>query len=336
MPVKQHPVPQHISSYEFRLVGDMTLKQFGQLAGGVLVALFFYALPLNSFFKWPLVGLSAFMGFALAFVPIEETPLSTWIMAFAKSVFAPTMFVWDKQTELPDMFKPIIHTAPLAQKTTSPADTAQLNAYLKTLPSSQISNSEESPQIKKILNLFESTSLPADLPSAPTPVIVPLAKPVIAPAPKPQFQPRPEPVESAKKPNFVYSQEIKAPRRTQPVFLPSDKSIFPRKVVIPFAANLPFPAPPTRPNLLAGMVLDQREDMIENAIIEIRNKDGLPVRALKTNKLGQFMIATPLENGVYELETEKDGFTFDIMKIEAKGEIINPIKIKAKPKDGQP
>ena len=44
--MQQHPVPQHISNYEFKLVGDMTLKQFFQLAGGILVALIFYATPL--------------------------------------------------------------------------------------------------------------------------------------------------------------------------------------------------------------------------------------------------------------------------------------------------
>ncbi|KKR52786.1 MAG: hypothetical protein UT88_C0021G0001, partial [Candidatus Woesebacteria bacterium GW2011_GWD2_40_19] len=37
--MEQHPIPQNISSYQFRLVGDMTLKQFFQLAGGFLVGL---------------------------------------------------------------------------------------------------------------------------------------------------------------------------------------------------------------------------------------------------------------------------------------------------------
>ena len=35
--METHPVPQNISSYEFRLVGDMTLKQFLYLAGGILL-----------------------------------------------------------------------------------------------------------------------------------------------------------------------------------------------------------------------------------------------------------------------------------------------------------
>jgi hypothetical protein len=78
------------------------------------------------------------------------------------------------------------------------------------------------------------------------------------------------------------------------------------------------------------MVFDNQGKIVEGAILEIRNSQGIPVRALKTNRLGQFTIATPLENDTYEVETEKEGYQFDIIKIEAKGEIIPPIEIRAK------
>jgi len=35
----EHPIPQQISAYQFRLVGDMTIKQFFQVAAGALIAL---------------------------------------------------------------------------------------------------------------------------------------------------------------------------------------------------------------------------------------------------------------------------------------------------------
>jgi len=91
-----------------------------------------------------------------------------------------------------------------------------------------------------------------------------------------------------------------------------------------------IPTPPTRPNIIVGMVLDNEGKIVEGAILEIRNAQDLPVRALKTNRLGQFMIATPLENDLYEIEVEKEGFHFDTIKIEVKGEIIKPIEIRAK------
>jgi len=82
----QHPVPQQISSYQFRLVGDMTLKQFLELAGGALVGLLFYASSLPGIIKWPLIIISVLFGAALAFLPLEDRPLEIWVLAFFVSI----------------------------------------------------------------------------------------------------------------------------------------------------------------------------------------------------------------------------------------------------------
>src|SRR3990170_3213482 len=104
--MEQHPIPQQISSYQFRLVGDMTLKQFSQLAGGALISLLLYASPLHPFIKWPLIVLSFLFGVALAFLPIEDRPLSTWIFIFFRSIYSPTFFVWNKPTSQKQYFLP--------------------------------------------------------------------------------------------------------------------------------------------------------------------------------------------------------------------------------------
>ena len=107
----------------------------------------------------------------------------------------------------------------------------------------------------------------------------------------------------------------------------------PYKTVKPkFEPELPMPSRPAMPNIFVGMVLDNQGKILADVIIEIRDKAGFPVRALKANKLGQFRIATPLKNGTYEIELEKEGYQFDIIKLEAKGEIIEPMEIKAKGK----
>ncbi len=77
------------------------------------------------------------------------------------------------------------------------------------------------------------------------------------------------------------------------------------------------------------MVLDHKGNIVENAIITIRDDKGNVARAQKTNKIGQFFIATSLENGIYQIEIEKEGLSFDIIKIELKGEVLPPIEIKS-------
>src|SRR3989344_1297087 len=98
--MEQHPVPQHISSYQFRLVGDMTLKQFFQLAGGGLISLLFYASGLPNLIKWPIILFSFLMGAALAFLPFRDRPLEEWIVAFFRAVYSPTIFTWNSNTQI--------------------------------------------------------------------------------------------------------------------------------------------------------------------------------------------------------------------------------------------
>ena len=320
MPVQQHPVPQHISSYEFRLVGDMTLKQFGYLAGGVMLGLLFYSLPLAKIIKWPLILFCGFLGFAFAFIPIEERPLSTWLLAFIKAVFSPTLFIWQKKPKRLEFFEPIVRQ-PTTLKA-SPPDTQQFRQYLTTLPQAQVKSSldqKEEEFLKQIANFFPSSQIKGKTINL-QPIVfsngnVPLEKPVPLPQsniPIPTFKKRVSkpPIEA-----FIYP-PVKKPRKPA--------------IEAKTSKELPIPIPPPAPNIISGMVFDKNGEIVEGAILEIRNMKGIPVRALKTNKLGQFIIATPLENGQYEMEIEKEGLNFDIIKFEAKGEIIPPFEIRAK------
>ena len=75
--------------------------------------------------------------------------------------------------------------------------------------------------------------------------------------------------------------------------------------------------------------MDKVGKIINNVILEIRDSKNHPVRALKSNKLGQFFISTPLPDGVYQIQAEHSDHRFAIMKLEVKGEIIPPLKIQA-------
>ncbi|MBX4206117.1 PrgI family protein, partial [Candidatus Microgenomates bacterium] len=92
--MEQHPIPQQISSYQFRLVGDMTLKQFFQLAGGALISLLIYSTGLHPILKWPLIIFFFAFGAALAFIPFQDRPLEKWVIAFFRSIYSPTLYFW--------------------------------------------------------------------------------------------------------------------------------------------------------------------------------------------------------------------------------------------------
>lgn len=87
------------------------------------------------------------------------------------------------------------------------------------------------------------------------------------------------------------------------------------------------------PNILSGSVKDSLGKPLINILLLLKNKDGEPVRAFKTNNLGQFILSTPLDNGVYTIEISPvNGLnaTFDIISVEAKGSTIPPVNIVGK------
>jgi len=333
--MKQHPVPQHIASYEFRLIGDMTIRQFGMLASSCIVALIFYASPLPGYFKWPLIIFFVLLGIALAFMPIEERPLHRWLIAFFKAIYSPTQFLWKKQPKKPEVFK-AAKPQPKAGRPldeTAPPDQAQLTQYLQTLPTekSPLEQEEES-FLEKITSLFQVTKMPVITTTPPSPPIKPqpeAGRPLdeIPPPREKVAIPKPQPKVVSKP---VPPPVVPKPPKAKPPKIKIEPKIRKPAVEAKISPHLPFPQTPQTPNLLVGMVLDPKGKIIEGAIIEIRSSKEIPVRALKTNKLGQFRIVTQLKNDTYEIETEKEGYTFDIIKVDLKGELVSPIEIRAR------
>lgn len=370
--MEQHPVPQHISSYEFKLVGDMTLKQFFQLAGGILVALIFYATPLPGIIKWPLIMFFALIGAALAFMPLRERPLSTWFFAFIRAIYAPTIYtfaaggseeVFQKDSTSPET------------EIVMPQGPQRAKEYLADIPKTTIEekfDQSEETFFQRVTSLFHSNVQSAAIP---TQQITPTSTPPITPVQPSSQQDTGQQViaitpQTIGRSASVYMQVVEEPeedvhgnpaKNIQPIGAPVSQQIqvehqkpnqsyfttppttvsafqdirpttqpLQTTITATFMPEATPPEPPDRPNTIVGQVLAQNGKIIDGAILEIRDSSGKPVRAIRTNKVGHFITVTPISNGDYELETEKDDLKFDVVKFRAEGEIIPPIMIRAK------
>lgn len=94
-----------------------------------------------------------------------------------------------------------------------------------------------------------------------------------------------------------------------------------------FNQNLPFPTRPTEPNKLVGMVLTPQNELVNDAIVEIKSAAGDTLRAVKTNALGQFFVTTPLADGTYTIHTEKEDMSFSPVSVTLANAVIDPIEI---------
>ncbi len=336
-----HPIPQNVTSFQFKLVGDMTLKQFAYLAAGSGSAYLLFVFLAHDYplVTWPLIIISALLGTAFAFLPIASRPLDHWTKAFLKAVYSPTKRVWKKDNTT---FKE------------NPIFGSRLMVYLSGLQ----------PQQPQQTAAYPLRSEASRQPIEPLPTPEELKKTVDLARQAQQLQmkiiqtertlsqmkteaqkPTPIPVDYSQQVNKVLTdlqnlmgqasqvkqqiQTVQEPQKAQesaaqPV---SREKV---KVIIPTKPQPATVALTTFPNVINGIIKDTQSNYLEGVVAVIYDKEGLPVRALKTNKLGQFTGSTPLLNEVYTLELEKDGFTFDVLQIELTGEILPPLMITAK------
>lgn len=165
--MEQHPVPQNITGFQFKLVGDMTLRQFGFLAFGVTLAYLFYHSQLHFLLKWPLIILTSAGGFAFAFMPLEERPLDHWLVSFFKDVYCATQFFWKKKKIVPSFFLTLAGAgtptpaAPFAPRGKS---RLKLEAYLKTLPATKREIDEKEENFLNKINSYFGVISPAAAP----------------------------------------------------------------------------------------------------------------------------------------------------------------------------
>lgn len=306
----------------------MTLKQFFQVAGGALIALLIYSSGLPAYVKWPLIVISFLFGVALAFFPLEDRPLSKWIYLFIKAIYSPTIYVW-KQVRQAPYFAPEEATAPAPQeqKPEAPSSTAQ--PELTPVPETQKLEEEEEEFLSKVVQQFSSpTSVikgETFTQKAPAREVSPQTTRQEVEVPEGQAV-RVEPIQ--KEVPVVRESAQQAPS------VPTEVTAFPGGQIstqqAQFSDEAAPPTPPTKPNVIVGQAIDADKKIIDGAILEIKDSEGRPVRALKSNKLGHFMIVTPLANGKYEIITDKEGYEFEPVTLEAQGQIIPPIAIKAK------
>ncbi|MCA9308726.1 PrgI family protein [candidate division WWE3 bacterium] len=100
---KQHAVPQNIMDVEFKIIGELTMRQFiyVMIFGAIGYVIF---ITFTSGIKWFFIILSVSFGLALALVRLEERWLDEWVVNFFKSVYAQNQRVWRQEPIPPIAF----------------------------------------------------------------------------------------------------------------------------------------------------------------------------------------------------------------------------------------
>ncbi len=316
-----HPIPQNVTSFQFHLVGDMTLKQFGYLAVGVGIAYvtFVFFIASSPFIAWPIVIISSLLGTAFAFLPIADRPLDYWLVAYLKAVYSPTKRSWNKngKTYLQEstfqnrlnIFLPPVQSAPppIHQPFVSPA-----------MPSKPV-NLPTPEELKSSVDLAKQAQ---DLQSK----IVDEERKLNQLTTTDEINSILQNLQKLVSDASQIKNQLSINTGTPPA--PIEKAKV--KIVAPIRAKQTQIILTSLPNVINGIITDSTNNYLEGVVVVIYDKAGLPVRALKTNKLGQFSGSTPLPNGSYTIELEKDNLLFDVLQIDLEGKVLPAVAISAK------
>lgn len=390
--MENHPIPQDVTGFQFKLIGNMTVKQFAYLAGGGVVAVLFYYLPIFIIFKLFAMIVSGGLGAALAFLPVEGRPLDLMISNFIKNLFTPTQYIYTKEGGM--LAISMISTTPPRVEKKSSAQKQRdnekrlereikLNEFLSHVTKiahtklderedeylSAIFNPNATPQLislfgqrddlegglsadeaQRVKMLKDPQDREHELDRESEAIKQELALAVREEQALEQkhqstaeihvhvgdLEKQLQDMLEQKKQLEQELIKLKSQQTNSQAKLPSDNPTHALKDsqnirIVPTdkASSIGLPSIPDVPNIILGIVRDPRGNLLPGILIEIKDKDGSPVRAFKTNGLGQFASATPLANGIYTVEFEdpKGKQQFELVQIEAKGEIMLPLEI---------
>ncbi len=350
--MREHPIPQDITGYRFHLVGSMTLKQFAEILLGCLIAFIIYKTGLPGIIRWPGMLLFAGTGFMAAFVPIEERPLDHWIVTFLKVLFKPTKFFWSKEPKIPEAFTyEAEEPNPQFESSLdlSPARKNKIYQYLQSIDrpnegqdaydaaeqqrvdqllvgfsqvqvSSEPSRGKVKPNLKVRVRDMKNLTVPTEAQISQSPS---LGENQMANAARPISQ---NPSSTTNENEEMVSDQSLEPesrdqnqQQQQP---PQEKK--PQTIV-----NTLPPPPNSLPNQISGILMTQNEELIGEAVIEIRDSDGKTVTAVKSNSLGQFVVTRQLPNGEYALNIKTADHQFEPVAVALSGKILGALEIVA-------
>lgn len=296
-----HPIPRQITTFEFKLIGFLTLHQFIYLViffplGFVAYKLF--PIPYVNILIGLLVGA---IGPILAFVPINDRPMDVWLRNLMKRLTSPTQYIYHKENKPLPFFTNLYFVQDPHRVMTHIESQEKLAAYMNQKRKSASQQQSKKQSINVLFHMNQKTNAQKSYPP-PQQTQIPSETPTVSTTQintVPQSQ------------SIAQTVVVDQPTQSTP---PS---------TLPHPSNQPF---------FTGVVKNHKLIPLPGILIYVKNENGEAVRLLKSNPHGVFATFSPLPPGHYtfELKDPREGYFFDTMNLQIDQSNLKPIEFFSK------
>ncbi len=112
--MEPHPVPRQITTFEFKLIGFMTLKEFAYMIVFAGLATITYFLTPGELFKYIGAAIVFAIGIFLAFYKYNERSVDVWIRNLVLKMFSSSQYYYHKKNDPPSFLENIIYDKNIA------------------------------------------------------------------------------------------------------------------------------------------------------------------------------------------------------------------------------
>lgn len=344
--MEQHAVPRQITTFEFKLIGFFTIKQFVYLmtAGGFAIVVYFIIpIPLINILLAILV-LSA--GAVFSIFRYNERELDVWIKNLLAALLSPSQYNYSKHNAAPDFLKGIYVSGDDHLVQTHIDSNQKLAKYIGRMPTSkeeierkqkiitmlhqQSSSVVQKPTTQETESSTTSNEASDTLPQGPNQAISISTN---------KYQENQDPSQSAEAttPIARFRKELpdtNASAQTSPKkehannITPDQTSPKNSASNTPTNSNsLEIPKP-----FLSGVIHNSKNEPLPNIMVYINSSSGKAERILKTNHHGLFATFHSLPEGDYSINPKDLGgkYFFDTMNITINEQPPEPLEIYSK------
>lgn len=129
--MQYHRIPQNVTTYEGRIVGKFTARQFIYLAIGAIIDFILLGLtPVPASYRIVVGVIVSGIAAIFALVTYDGRSTDTWIVTFLRAVLRPTQRIWVKHETPPEFLMPGYHP-PKPESGDRVRDPAELEGFLR-------------------------------------------------------------------------------------------------------------------------------------------------------------------------------------------------------------